>query len=238
MARRPAYSPEAPELGCSDMPGKPVISQSIASSDEMSSAYPVVWSAGAKGWMPLTSFHVTGIISAVELSFIVHEPSGIMQCTSEMSLLASLKMYLSIWCSDWCEQKTGCAMNSDVRTSGAGTALSAAVVARSSSAEKGGAAPLPKALQTASRSARDVVSSHASVSWLSDSLRKLRPSATPAAITSSTLIPPGGETQTVSKKGSAGELQPSLSRPAWSRVAACWQCEAMALRPAGPWYMP
>ena len=35
-----------------------------------------------------------GIISAVALSFIVHEPSGIMQCTIERSLFASLKMYL------------------------------------------------------------------------------------------------------------------------------------------------
>jgi hypothetical protein len=37
---------------------------------------------------------VIGIISAVALSFIVHEPSGIMQCTIERSLFASLKMYL------------------------------------------------------------------------------------------------------------------------------------------------
>ena len=29
-------------------------------------------------------------------TFIVHEPRGIMQWTSERSLLASLKMYLSI----------------------------------------------------------------------------------------------------------------------------------------------
>jgi hypothetical protein len=40
--------------------------------------------------MRLSEGHVIGIISAVALSFIVHEPSGIMQCTSEMSLLASL----------------------------------------------------------------------------------------------------------------------------------------------------
>jgi len=40
----------------------------------------------------LSVSHVIGIISAAALSFIVHEPSGIMQCTSEMSLFASLKM--------------------------------------------------------------------------------------------------------------------------------------------------
>ena len=42
--------------------------------------------------MRLSSGQVIGIISAVALSFMVHEPSGIMQCTSEMSRCASLKM--------------------------------------------------------------------------------------------------------------------------------------------------
>ena len=39
IERRPAYSPLAPELGCRDMPGKPVISQRMSSRDVMSSAY-------------------------------------------------------------------------------------------------------------------------------------------------------------------------------------------------------
>ena len=38
MARNPVYSPDAPEFGCSDMPGKPVISQSMSSRDPISSA--------------------------------------------------------------------------------------------------------------------------------------------------------------------------------------------------------
>ena len=38
IARSPAYSPDAPELGWSDMPGKPVISHRMSSSEVMSSA--------------------------------------------------------------------------------------------------------------------------------------------------------------------------------------------------------
>ena len=60
----------------------------------VSAAYPFAWSSGANGCIRFTSGHVIGIISAVALSFIVHEPSGIMQCTIERSLFASLKMYL------------------------------------------------------------------------------------------------------------------------------------------------
>ena len=52
----------------------------------------LTWSKGAKGWMRLRVGQVMGIISAVALSFIVHEPSGIMQFAREMSFDASLKM--------------------------------------------------------------------------------------------------------------------------------------------------
>ena len=71
---------------------------------------------------------VIGIISAVALSFIVHEPSGIMQCTSEMSFCASLKMYRSIWCSEWWLLNTGCVRKSEVRRNdgGNGGAMAAA----------------------------------------------------------------------------------------------------------------
>ena len=36
--------------------------------------------------------HVTGIISAVALSFIVQEPSGIIECASERSRASSERM--------------------------------------------------------------------------------------------------------------------------------------------------
>ena len=58
IERRPAYSPLAPELGCRDMPGKPVISQRMSSSDVMSSAYPFAWSSGANGCIRFTSGHL------------------------------------------------------------------------------------------------------------------------------------------------------------------------------------
>jgi hypothetical protein len=45
----------------------------------------VVWCGGAKGWRNATSGQVTGTISVVALSFIVHEPSGIMEVVSDRS---------------------------------------------------------------------------------------------------------------------------------------------------------
>mmetsp|Transcript_15918 Transcript_15918/g.38751 ORF Transcript_15918/g.38751 Transcript_15918/m.38751 type:complete len:244 (+) Transcript_15918:1125-1856(+) len=89
MAMRPAYSPAAPELGCSDMASNPVISHSCLSSAVNISWYPWVWSLGAKGWMLASSGHVMGIISVDEFSFMVHDPSAIMECTSDRSLFSS-----------------------------------------------------------------------------------------------------------------------------------------------------
>merc|ERR1719353_129926 len=79
IARRPAYSPEAPELGCTLTASKPVILQRSAFKEAIISTYPSVCARGAKGWMSLNSGHVTGIISAVALSFIVQEPSEIIE---------------------------------------------------------------------------------------------------------------------------------------------------------------
>ena len=42
--------------------------------------------------MPLNRAQVIGIISAAAFSFIVHEPSGIIECTSEMSFSSRLRM--------------------------------------------------------------------------------------------------------------------------------------------------
>ena len=50
---------------------------------------PAAWSSGANGWMRPNSGHVIGIISAVALSFIVHEPSGIIVRSSARSRSAS-----------------------------------------------------------------------------------------------------------------------------------------------------
>ncbi len=51
----------------------------------MSSRYPVVCSLGANGWIDPNSGQVTGIISVVAFSFMVHEPRGIMERSSARS---------------------------------------------------------------------------------------------------------------------------------------------------------
>jgi hypothetical protein len=85
MTSSPAYSPCDPALGCRDMAANPVISASQASSCVNSSAYPLAWSAGAKGCSSANSRQVTGSISEVALSFIVHDPRGIIEVVSERS---------------------------------------------------------------------------------------------------------------------------------------------------------
>mmetsp|Transcript_10811 Transcript_10811/g.35495 ORF Transcript_10811/g.35495 Transcript_10811/m.35495 type:complete len:296 (-) Transcript_10811:1721-2608(-) len=85
IAISPAYSPAAPELGWSDMASKPVILQSWSARSSNICVYPCDCALGAYGCMLHVSFHVTGIISEVALSFMVHDPSEIIECTSERS---------------------------------------------------------------------------------------------------------------------------------------------------------
>jgi hypothetical protein len=85
----PAYSPCEPGVGLQRDRAKPVISRATFQRRE-ELVYPLVWSAGAKGCIAPNSGHVTGIISLVALSFIVHEPSGIMLCASDRSRPCSL----------------------------------------------------------------------------------------------------------------------------------------------------
>jgi len=127
-------------------------------------------------------------------------------------------------------------MNVELRTSDAGNAHGFASAARSAAVNA--TLPPPKARHAASMSATDVVSSHARVSSVSDSRRKLTPCWTPAAITSSTDMPAGGETRIVSKYGASAALHPSLTRPARRSDADDWQWPAISVRPSGPWYMP
>ena len=42
----------------------------------------------------LSTAHLQGIISVVELSFMVQEPSGIIECTRDTSLFSNFFMYL------------------------------------------------------------------------------------------------------------------------------------------------
>ena len=57
----------------------------------MSAAYPWLWSVGAKGWMSVNSGQVMAAISVVALSFMVHEPSGIIPRSRAKSLSARLR---------------------------------------------------------------------------------------------------------------------------------------------------
>ncbi len=66
-----------------------MISASHSSSVSTISSYPSDWSSGANGCTLAKPGNVTGIISAVALSFIVHEPSGIMLWTSDRSRFSS-----------------------------------------------------------------------------------------------------------------------------------------------------
>jgi hypothetical protein len=122
MHSRPAYSPWAPELGCADTAAKPVISARSLLTDihahhqlpgqslqrgakrglrladllrlSIISRYPSVWLGGAKGCMLANSGHVTGIISEVALSFMVQDPSEIMEVLRDRSLFSSFFRYL------------------------------------------------------------------------------------------------------------------------------------------------
>mmetsp|Transcript_14860 Transcript_14860/g.59554 ORF Transcript_14860/g.59554 Transcript_14860/m.59554 type:complete len:233 (+) Transcript_14860:2768-3466(+) len=130
IANKPAYSPEAPELGWTETAWKPVILARSAQSESIISRYPSTWSAGAKGCMLHVSGHVTGIISAVALSFIVHEPSEIIEWFSERSLPSSDRRYRSICVSDRCAENTWWGKKLSVRASATG-AVEASSVASS-----------------------------------------------------------------------------------------------------------
>jgi hypothetical protein len=92
MTSRPAYSPCEPALGWSETAAKPVISASQVSRSRKVSGSPRVWSAGANGCSRPNSGQVTGNISLVALSFIVHEPSEIIEWQSERSFASSRLM--------------------------------------------------------------------------------------------------------------------------------------------------
>ena len=88
----PVNSPCDPALGCSETCGRPVISASMSSSWRNRVRYPWACSRGANGCRRLNSRHERGTISVVALSFMVHEPSGIMDVVSERSRASSRLM--------------------------------------------------------------------------------------------------------------------------------------------------
>ena len=86
----PVNSPCEPAFGCRLTAWKPVIAASCASRSAAMRAKPRCCSGGAKGWTSANSGQVTGSISAVAFSFIVQEPSGIIEVVSERSRSFSL----------------------------------------------------------------------------------------------------------------------------------------------------
>ena len=89
MTIKPANSPCAPEFGCRLTAANPVMSRSTASRPAITSAYPAAWSAGANGCTPANSGQVTASMMVAALSFIVQEPSGIMEVSRPTSLRSS-----------------------------------------------------------------------------------------------------------------------------------------------------
>jgi hypothetical protein len=57
--------------------------------------------------MVANSGHVSGKSSAAALSFIVHEPKGIIEWVRDRSLFSNDLRYLIISDSEWCVLKTG-----------------------------------------------------------------------------------------------------------------------------------
>ena len=92
MTNRPAYSPWEPAFGWSEILARPVMSASHRSSSAKSCWYPGVWLIGAKGWIPPKPFQLTPTISAVALSFMVQEPSGIIADVRDRSFASSRRM--------------------------------------------------------------------------------------------------------------------------------------------------
>ena len=122
--------------------------------------YPCAWSAGANGCRSANSGQLTGSISAAAFSFMVQEPSGIMDRSSAMSMSASRRRYRSIDVSLRCALKTGWVRNSDVRSSGPGSpAAPAAPAAAPSRTDSAG--PSQTAAMTALSCSSVVVSSQA-----------------------------------------------------------------------------
>ena len=60
--------------------------------------------------MEMKAIYLQGIISVVELSFMVHEPRGIIEWTRETSLFSSRFMYRTMSVSEWWVLNTGWVM--------------------------------------------------------------------------------------------------------------------------------
>ena len=169
MTSSPAYSPCDPAFGCSDIPANPVISPSHFSRSANNCWYPRVCFRGTKGCNPVNCGHDTGIISAAAFSFIVHDPSGIIECASDRSRDSRRFKYRINSVSERCVRNTSWIKNSLSRRSWAGSASLAA----KSSSSKGTSRPSLNTCSSSATSASVVVSSSATPTPRSSSARRL-----------------------------------------------------------------
>merc|ERR1719265_2694674 len=85
MTKRPAYSPEAPLVGCKEQASNPVQLIRYCSNEANISLYPAVWLHGAKGCMFATSGQLHGASEDTEFSFMVHDPKEIIDLSKARS---------------------------------------------------------------------------------------------------------------------------------------------------------
>jgi hypothetical protein len=108
MAISPAYSPLDPAFGWTDTAAYPVMAASHRSSWLIISRYPAVWSLGAKGWIVEKPGQVMGAISTAALSYMVHDPKGIIVRSRARSLSTSRRKYLMSSVSEWYRWNVEC----------------------------------------------------------------------------------------------------------------------------------
>src|SRR5262249_23326866 len=136
-----------------------VISESAPSSSLKMIWYPAACAHGAKGCMRANAGQETGSISEVALSFIVHDPRGIIESAKDKSRDCRRGMYRNISVSDWCVLKTGCCKNGLRRASE--PLNSSGTAAASCCGDSRGALEGEKASQIAATSLAPSVSSSA-----------------------------------------------------------------------------
>merc|ERR1719506_1197168 len=86
------YSPLAPEQGCREVASIPVTCTRWRSRSFMSARRPWTRADGMNGCTSVISDQPAGMRDDTELSFIVQEPSVIMEYTSDRSLFSSCLM--------------------------------------------------------------------------------------------------------------------------------------------------
>ena len=128
---------------------------------------------------------------------------------------------------------TGCVRYGDVRSSPCPGAIAGETPPARDATEKSGAFPPFIAAKRSSTSAGVVVSSNDNATRVASSLRMFIPRARHASTAAS--APFGHPSDTVSKNGSVGGVNPSFFAPAAKMDASACVLSAMFFNPSGPW---